>query len=303
MISPGMKIASADPAGRVHYRSIPINGTKIFYREAGDPGKPVILLLHGFPSSSYMFRNLITWLSSDFRLIAPDYPGFGHSDCPDPAFFSYTFDHLADMIEQLIDRLGLRDISFYMQDYGGPVGFRIITKRPELVKSLIIQNANAYLEGLGPAVQMIGAMTEAGNQTGLEAAVNHMMSLAGIKEQYLFGSRDEAAISPDSYNMDHFFMEQPGRKEVQKLLFQNYSVNFSKYPEWQVYLRRFRPPTLIVWGNNDKIFHGPGAVAYQQDLPDAQIHLFDGGHFLLEEYGNEVSGLIRSFLTAEHPLR
>lgn len=291
-----MQIEKGNPSSRVHYRSIAIGDVNLFYREAGAPDKPTVLLLHGFPSSSHMFRNLIGWLSKDFHLIAPDYPGFGYSNCPEALKFEYTFDHLAEIIEQLIDRLELSDVNFYMQDYGGPIGFRIIGRRPQLVKSLIIQNANAYLEGLGPDVQKIGALTAANDVVGLNAAVNFMMSLDGIKEQYLFGAHDEASISPDSYTMDHFFMEQPGRKEIQKILFQNYATNFPKYPEWQEYLRHHTPRMLIVWGNNDKIFHGPGAKAYLKDVPNAELHLFEGGHFLLEEYGKEVSNLIRTFL-------
>jgi len=291
-----MQTEKGNPSSSVHYRTITVADVELFYREAGEPGKPVVLLLHGFPASSHMFRDLVLRLSQDFHVIAPDYPGFGYSSCPDPLIFEYTFDHLAEIIEQFIDHLALRDISFYMQDYGGPIGFRIICRRPQLVKTLIVQNANAYLEGLGPDVQKIGAMTEANDKLGLDAAVNFMMSLEGIKEQYLFGAHDRESISPDSYIMDHFFMEQPGRRAVQKILFQNYNTNFPRYPEWQAYLRSYQPRMLIVWGNNDKIFHGPGALAYKKDVPDAGLHLFEGGHFLLEEYGKEVSELIKTFL-------
>jgi len=291
-----METEKGNPYNLIRYRSTTIAGTELFYREAGEPGKPAILLLHGFPSSSHMFRDLMNWLSPDFHLIAPDYPGCGHSSCPDASTFEYTFDHLAKIVEQFIDHLKFGNLSFYMQDYGGPIGFRIINKRPELVKSLIIQNANVYFEGLGPDVQKIAAMTAANDVSGLEAAINFMISAEGIKEQYVFGSMNQDSISPDSYTMDHYFMEQPGRKAIQKILFQNYNTNFPRYPEWQKYLRNHQPPMLIVWGNNDKIFHGPGALAYQRDVPGAQIHLFEGGHFLLEEYGKAISDLIRNFL-------
>jgi pimeloyl-ACP methyl ester carboxylesterase len=291
-----MKTTEDNNALCVRYKTLTIGSIELFYREAGDPNKPTILLLHGFPSSSHMFRNLIEQLSSDYHLIAPDYPGFGYSSCPDPSAFEYSFDHLAEIIEQFIDTLKLQHISFYMQDYGGPVGFRVITKRPELVKCLIIQNANVFLEGLGPDVQKIGALTEAQDFAGLDAAIEYMMSLEGIKEQYVSGTLHPDRISPDSYYMDHFFFGQPGKKAIQKILFANYGSNFPKYPEWQAYLREQQPPVLITWGKNDTIFPGSGALAYKKELPDAALHLFNGGHFLLEEYGIEVAQLIRSFL-------
>lgn len=280
----------------IKYRKTKIDGLEIFYREAGDPKKPVILLLHGFPSSSHMYRNLMERLAPHYHLIAPDYPGFGFSSCPSPATFNYSFDHLAEIVEKFIDKLKLKSISFYLQDYGGPIGFRIIKKRPELVKSLIIQNANIYLEGLGPDVQKIGALTAAHDIKGLDAVIAHMMSMEGIKEQYIYGTQHPERVSPDSYSMDHFIFEQPGIKDIQKVLFNDYGNNFPKYPEWQEYLRKHKPPVLITWGKNDKIFPGSGALAYKKDLPNAEVHLFNGGHFLLEEYGNEIAGRIHTFL-------
>ncbi|MDN3588666.1 alpha/beta hydrolase [Pedobacter aquatilis] len=278
------------------YRRAKVEDTEILYREAGDPGKPVILLLHGFPSSSHMYRNLITKLGSEYHLIAPDYPGFGMSSSPSPETFSYTFDHLSEIMEKFIDNLKLTSLTFYLQDYGGPIGFRIAKRRPELVKGLIIQNANMYLEGIGPDVQKIGALSAAKDVAGLQAATNFMMSFDGIKEQYLYGASQPNRISPDSYNMDHFFFERPGIKEIQKALFRDYENNFTKYPEWQDYLRKHQPPALLVWGKNDKIFPGAGATAYKKDLPQAEVHLFNGGHFLLEENGEEVAALIQRFL-------
>lgn len=281
---------------KTRYHKVQIEDTDIFYREAGDPQQPVILLLHGFPSSSHMFRNLIERLAPHYHLIAPDYPGFGFSGCPSPEVFTYSFDHLAVIMEKFIDRLHLSAISFYMQDYGGPIGFRIISKRPELVKALLIQNANVYLEGLGPDVQKIGALAEANDVTGLKAAANYMMSFEGIKEQYVYGAANPDVISPDSYYMDHALFEEPGIREIQKILFDDYGSNFPHYPQWQDYLRTHQPPVLLSWGKNDKIFPGSGALAYKKDLPAAELHLFDGGHFLLEEYGNEIAALIHSFL-------
>jgi len=291
-----MKTNHSDCLERTSYRTVKIEDVELFYREAGNPEKPTILFLHGFPSSSHMFRTLIKLLSQDYHLVAPDYPGFGYSSWPSPSAFDYSFDHLAEIIEKFIDHLNLQSISFYMQDYGGPVGFRVITRRPELVSSLIIQNANVYLEGLGPDVQKVGALTQAQDNAGLEAVINYMMSFEGIKEQYLFGAAQPDFISPDSYYMDHFIFERHGIKDIQKILFKDYANNFPKYPEWQKYLRTYQPPVLLAWGKNDKIFPGAGALAYEKDLPDAEIHLFDGGHFLLEEYANEVSELIDSFL-------
>ena len=291
-----MNIVKKNEASSVCYRTVTIRNVEIFYREAGDPEKPAILLLHGFPSSSHMFRNLIEQLSADYHLIAPDYPGFGYSSCPDPSEFDYSFDHLSEVMELFIDALQLKHINIYMQDYGGPVGFRMIKKRPELVSSLIIQNANVFLEGLGPDVQKIGALAEAQDLAGLDSAIEYMMSLEGIRNQYVSGTLHPERISPDSYFMDLFFFGQPGKKAIQKILFANYSSNFPRYPEWQAYLREYQPPVLIIWGKNDTIFPGSGALAYQKELPRAELHLFDGGHFLLEEYGTEAARLIRSFL-------
>jgi pimeloyl-ACP methyl ester carboxylesterase len=294
-----MKTPANNDVLAVRYKTLGIGSLEIFYREAGDPGNPTLLLLHGFPSSSHMFRNLIAALAEDYHLVAPDYPGFGHSACPDPLTFDYSFDQLALLMEQFIDALELQQISFYMQDYGGPVGFRIINKRPELVRSLIIQNANVFLEGLGPDVQKIGALTAAQDLAGLDAAIEEMMSLEGIRAQYLTGTLCPERISPDSYHMDHFFFGQLGRKAIQKILFANYGSNFPKYQEWQAYLRAHQPPVLVVWGKNDTIFPGSGALAYQKELPDAEVHLFDSGHFLLEEYGTDVANLIHAFLVKQ----
>ncbi|MDN3549164.1 alpha/beta fold hydrolase [Mucilaginibacter aquaedulcis] len=286
----------ADNQNYTYYRTIKIDDLEIFYREAGDTAKPVILLLHGFPSSSHMFRNLIDWLASDYHLIAPDYPGFGYSACRTPENFEYTFDNLAKVIEKFIDKLNLSKITLYMQDYGGPIGFRIAKQRPELINNLIIQNANAFLEGIGPDVKKMGDLQATGDQEAIDGAISYMMSFDGIRDQYIFGAKNTDVISPDSYNMDNYLMKQPGRADVQKVLLKNYATNFPKYPEWQQYLREYQPPALITWGKNDKIFPGAGASAYLQALPGAEVHLFDGGHFLIEEYGKEIATLIRTFM-------
>ncbi|MBC9933268.1 alpha/beta fold hydrolase [Chitinophaga qingshengii] len=274
------------------YRSITVNNLEIFYREAGKPQAPVILLLHGFPSSSHMYRNLIPALAEDYRVIAPDYPGFGYSSKPSPDAFEYSFDNVAAVMEQFIQQMGLTRFHLYMQDYGGPIGFRIITRHPEWVGSLLIQNANAYTEGLGPVVQEIGRLQQSGDTAALAAAVDNMLSLEGMWALNLVGAKDPSRFSPDGWTFDAAVIDKP----VQRALFANYGANFPAYPLWQDWMRQHQPPTLITWGKNDNIFPGEGATAYLRDLPNAELHLFDGGHFLLEEYNDEVAGLIKAFL-------
>ncbi|HEY9262621.1 alpha/beta hydrolase [Chitinophaga sp.] len=278
----------------VAYKTVRVNDLDIFYREAGPADAPVILLLHGFPSTSHMYRDLINDLANRYHVIAPDYPGFGQSSIPALTAFDYTFDHLAVVMEQFIDTLGLTKFTWYLQDYGGPIGFRIITKRPELVEALIIQNANVYNEGLGPEVQIIGALQH--DEKALLAAIADKLTLEKIKEEHLFGSANPESVSPDSYQLAYAYMNRPGVKEIQIALFQNYGTNFPKYPEWQAYLRTQQPPVLVVWGKNDKIFTWPGAEAYKRDVKNAEVHLLDGSHFVLEEYHEEVAALIHNFL-------
>lgn len=274
------------------YRTVTINDLDIFYREAGNPNAPVVLLLHGFPSSSHMYRHLIPALAEDYHVIAPDYPGFGYSSKPSTDVFTYTFDNVAAVMEQFIIQLGITRFHLYMQDYGGPVGFRIITRHPEWVASLLVQNANAYTEGLGPLVQEIGRLQEAGDPVALAAAVDRMLSVEGMRTDNLVGAADPSRISPDSWTFDAAVIDKP----IQRVLFANYGTNFTLYPTWQAWLRQHQPRTLITWGKNDNIFPGEGAVAYLRDLPDAELHLFEGGHFLLEEYCDEVAALIKTFL-------
>ncbi len=294
-----MKTHNDNPLNQfqVKYKSIDIDGVNIFYREAGDPNAPTILLLHGFPTSSYMYRDLINDLAGKYHLIAPDYPGSGLSGHPSPDTYAYTFDHLSETIEKFIDALSIHHFSLYMQDFGGPVGFRIISRRPELVQSLIIQNANAYTDGFGPAVQDMVKLVEANDTEGLKQKIDFDLSLEGIKKQYVLGAADAANISPDPYMLDHFYMESPGIKDIQGMLLGNYSTNFPLYPVWQKYLRDHQPPALILWGDNDIIFSTPGAKAYQRDLKDTELHVFNGGHFLLEEYHPQMAQLIDDFLT------
>lgn len=278
------------------YRTVEVDGVHIFYREAGNPGAPSVLLLHGFPTSSHMFRHLIPLLADKYHVVAPDYPGFGRSDSPSPDTFAYTFEQLSEIMERFTDKLGLTSINLYMQDYGGPVGFRIAVRRPELFASFIIQNANAYTEGFGRGVLELNAVQDSGDKIKLNAAIDRMISYEGIRQQYLNGVPDTSRISPDAYLLDHIFVEQEGRKEIQRQLMANYPSNFEKYPEWQAYFRKQQPPALILWGKNDSIFIAAGAKAYLKDLEKAQLHLLDGGHFVLEEHPHLMADLIRDFL-------
>jgi pimeloyl-ACP methyl ester carboxylesterase len=277
------------------YKSILIDGVKIFYREAGKPSNPTILLLHGFPSSSHMYRDLMHNLSDQYHLIAPDYPGFGNSDMPDRDSYSYTFDSLSYTIEKFIDAVGLKKFSLYMQDYGAPVGYRILVRRPELLQALIVQNANAYEEGLGPAIDA-GKRFWANRNPETESAMREILSLEGTKIQYLDGAEDASRISPDAYHYDQYFLDRPGNKDIQLDLLYNYQTNLKHYPQWQNYLRTHQPPTLIVWGRNDALFIDKGALAYQQDLPHAELHLLNTGHFALEEFHLEIGERIDLFL-------
>ncbi|WP_303317460.1 alpha/beta hydrolase [Flavivirga abyssicola] len=277
-------------------KKIKINGIEISYREAGEQNKETILLLHGFPSSSHMYRDIIELLSGHYHLIAPDYPGFGLSEAPSIDKFEYTFENISKTIEAFIDTLKIPSFYLMMQDYGGPIGFRIASKRPQHIKGLIIQNANMYMEGMGEWAKKIGEYQKANNLEGLNNFKNYLMSLEGIKEQYLSGSKHPEKIDPISYTTDTKFMEKAGINEVQTALFYNYGTNFPKYPEWQNYLKEHQPKTLVVWGENDKFFSNPGGAAYNKDLDNAAIHFFEGGHFMLEEYSDEVAELIKEFI-------
>jgi pimeloyl-ACP methyl ester carboxylesterase len=279
---------------QVFYRNMEVDGLTIFYREAGTAGQPLLLLLHGFPSSSHMFRDLITNLGGRYHIIAPDYPGFGQSSAPGVDEFAYTFDNLSLIIEQFIDRLELTGINFYIQDYGGPVGLRIARRRPELIHSLIIQNANSYVEGIGSATQPLTAYIE--NPVENEQSARFFLTIDATKWQYLNGTADPGKISPDSYVVDQYYLDRPGNDQIQLALFRNYGTNLSRYREWQEYFRTHQPKTLVVWGKNDQLFVAAGGNAYLKDLPKAEIHQLEGGHFLLEEHHQHVAGLINDFI-------
>ena len=279
----------------INFKTVNVDGLDIFYREAGKNSNPTILLLHGFPSSSHMYRDLIKDLSKDYHLIAPDYPGFGQSSSPLPSIYDYSFDNLALTINHFIDALGLKKFSLYVQDYGGPVGFRIAAQRPEMIQALIIQNANAYNEGLGDALKPLVDYIQNPNPE-TEKTVRFFLSFDANKWLHTDGAEDLSNISPDSYTIDQYYLDRPGNDEIQLTLFRNYGTNLSLYEDWHSYFRKYQPPALVISGKNDKLFVTAGAEAFKNDIKDAQIRLLNGGHFVLEEKHAEAASLIRSFL-------
>ena len=281
----------------VLYRTVQVGDLEIFYREAGSKEAPTILLLHGFPTSSHMFRNLIPALAHEFHVVAPDYPGFGNSSMPSVDEFEYTFDQLAAVMEGFIQKLGLKRYSLYLQDYGAPVGFRLAVKHPERVQALIVQNGNAYEEGLRDFWKPFRAYWK--EQTEENAAeLKKFLVLDATKWQYTHGVRNPEAISPDNWLIDQYLLDRPGNVAIQLALFDSYGSNPALYPEWQEYFREHQPPTLVVWGKNDYIFPEEGAYPYLRDLKDIEFHLLNTGHFALEEDGDLIAFLIRRFLTA-----
>ncbi len=279
----------------VHYRSATIEGVKMFYREAGPTDGPVVLLLHGFPTSSHMFRNLIPLLADRYHVIAPDYPGFGQSDAPDRAHFAYSFAHYADMVDALVDGIGVESYAMYVMDYGAPVGYRLALKRPERVTGLIVQNGNAYEEGLRDFWDPIKAYWADGSAMHRQA-LSGALTLESTRFQYTDGVRDVSRISPDNWVHDQALLDRPGNKDIQLDLFYDYRTNVLLYPQFQKFFRDRKPPTLIVWGKNDTIFPEAGARPYLRDNPDAELYLLDTGHFALEDKLDEMAPLIRDFL-------
>ncbi|MBD2157283.1 alpha/beta hydrolase [Leptolyngbya sp. FACHB-16] len=279
------------------YRTVSIDGLDIFYREAGSRDNPTILLLHGFPTSSHMFRNLISTLADKFHLVAPDYPGYGNSSMPTVDEFDYTFDHLAEIMEKFIAAIDLKKYSLYVMDYGAPVGYRIAAKHPERVQSLIVQNGNAYEEGLREFWEPIKAYWQERSPENAEK-LQYLATLEATKWQYTNGVRNLEAISPDTWTIDQHFLDRPGNGEIQLALLYSYGTNPPLYPQWQEYFRQYQPPTLIVWGKNDHIFPADGAYPYQRDLKDVELHLLDTGHFALEEDGDAIAAHISQFLAS-----
>ena len=279
----------------VRYTTASIEGVKIFYREAGPADAPVVLLLHGFPTSSHMFRNLMPLLADRYHVIAPDYPGFGHSDAPAHDEFAYTFARITDIVDQLIVRLGVTRYAMYVMDYGAPVGYRLALKHPDRVTALIVQNGNAYSEGLGelwePTKSYWAERSEKRRQ-----AMAVMLTLEMTKFQYTDGVNDVSRISPDTWVMDQALLERPGNRDIQLDLFLDYETNVPLYPQFQTFFRDRKPPTLIVWGKNDKIFPADVARLYLRDLPEAELHLLDTGHFALEDKLDVMAPMIIDFL-------
>jgi pimeloyl-ACP methyl ester carboxylesterase len=284
----------------VRYRTVEIDGVDVFYREAGPVDAPVVVLLHGFPTSSHMFRNLIPALAGRYRVIAPDYPGFGHSEVPDRAKFQYTFAHVAAIVDALLSRLNAKRYALYVMDYGAPVGYRLALAHPERVSALIVQNGNAYEDGLKEFWNPLRAFWSSGSLADREK-VREALTLESIRWQYTDGVKDVSRIDPTTWVLDHALVSRPGNADVQLDLIYDYRTNVELYPRFHAFFREHRPPTLIVWGRNDQIFHADGARAYLRDLPDAELHLLDTGHFALEDSGPEISRLIVDFLDRKLP--
>jgi len=281
---------------KIKNQTITVDGQTIFYREAGDKDNaPTILLLHGFPTSSHMFRNLIPALADKFHLVAPDYPGFGYSSMPAVDKFEYTFDHLAEIVDKFISKIGVDRYSLYVMDYGAPVGYRLAVKHPEKIESLIVQNGNAYEEGLGEFWEPLRSYWIEPNEKN-KNALKKFLTVEATRWQYTNGVKNENAISPDNWIHDQLLLDRPGNNEIQLQLFYDYKSNPPMYPQWQQYFRKYQPPTLVVWGKNDIIFTKEGAIPYQRDLKNIQIHLLNTGHFALEEEGDLIADLISRFL-------
>ncbi|ADB48899.1 alpha/beta fold hydrolase [Conexibacter woesei] len=278
------------------HRTVEVDGLEIFYREAGDSSRPTLLLLHGLPTSSLMFRNLIPALADRFHLVAPDYPGFGHSAFPPREQFEYSFANLTRVVERFADVIGLERFSIYIQDYGAPIGLTIASTQPERVQAIVTQSGNAYMEGFTPFWEPLFAFA-ADRNAETEAKVRPLLSADANVWQWTHGTRDPEAISPDLWTLDTLGFDRPGNRDMQIELFYDYRLNLDKYPAFQQYFRDHQPPTLITWGKNDEIFGPDGARAYLRDLPDAELHLLDTGHFALEEEGDFIAERIRAFLS------
>jgi len=281
---------------QVKHRSIEIDGLDIFYREAGPADAPTVLLLHGFPTSSHMFRNLIPRLADRYHVVAPDYPGYGASSMPSVDEFEYSFDNFANIVEKFVDRLSIKSYSIYLMDYGAPVGYRLAAKHPEKVDSLIVQNGNAYDEGLLDFWNPIKAYWKDKTPENAKILLDSLLTIDATRWQYTHGVRDPETIAPDNWFNDQYLLERRGNKDIQLKMFYDYGSNPPLYPEWQAYFRKHQPPTLIAWGKNDYIFPGEGAEPYKRDLENVDFHLLDTGHFALEEDGEAIADLIRNFL-------
>jgi pimeloyl-ACP methyl ester carboxylesterase len=280
------------------YRTIQVDGLSIFYREAGPKDAPTLLLLHGLPSSSRMFEPLFSRLSDRYHLIAPDYPGFGHSDWPDPKKFAYTFDHIAEVMNHFTEALGLSHYNLYMQDYGGPVGFRMILAHPERVEKLIVQDAVAHNEGLGANWKTRRAFwaDRAANEAALRT---NLLSLATTRSRHAGGDPDVERHDPDLWTDEYYFLNQPGQGDIQVELFYDYRTNVDNYPKWQAWMQKNQPKLLVIWGKYESSFDPSEPEAYRRDVPSAEVHIVDGGHFALDTAADEIAALVAQFMKAQ----
>jgi pimeloyl-ACP methyl ester carboxylesterase len=281
---------------KIHYGKVGLDDLKIFYREAGRHDAPALLLLHGFPTAGHMFRELIPALSGRFRVVAPDLPGFGQSDMPSRDRFHYTFDKLADVVGRFAEAIGLARFAIYVFDYGAPTGFRLAVRHPERITAIISQNGNAYEEGLSGGWDPIRAYWQEPSEANRNALRSFLAPETTIW-QYTHGVPDATAVSPDGYSLDNFYLARPGADEVQLDLLGDYKSNVALYPAFQQYFRKYKPPLLAVWGKNDPFFLPAGAEAFKRDIPDAEVHFFDTGHFALETHCEEIGAAIPAFLS------
>jgi pimeloyl-ACP methyl ester carboxylesterase len=279
------------------YHRASVDGVSIFYREAGPKDAPVIVLLHGFPSSSREFDTLLPLLATRYHLIAPDFPGFGQSEAPPPSKYTYTFDHLAETTDHFLTQLGVTKCAFFIHDYGGPIGFRMFLSHPERVQALIVSNANAYTEGLGPKWKVIANYWA--DRAAHPEVFDTFVSLAAAEQRHTLGSSHPERYNPDTWTDEFAFLSRPGQRDIQADLLYDYRTNVAAYSSWQAWLRQHKPPTLVVWGNNDPSFIGAGGEAFRRDVPDAEIHLLDAGHFALDETNDEIAALILAFLARQ----
>ena len=297
-----MELPVPDELRRTRYRFVDVDGVKIFFREAGAATAPTLLLLHGFPTSSHMFRDLIPALAEGYHLVAPDLPGFGFSDAPDRMKFRYSFEHLANVVERFTKVIGLERYALYIFDYGAPVGLRLATSRPERITAIVSQNGNAYQEGLSQSwnpIQRYWTQPTAENR----AALRDFLTPEATKSQYLYGVQDESVVAPESYVLDSALLGRPGNEEIQLDLFLDYASNIALYPTFQQYFRSQRPPLLAVWGKHDPFFLPAGAEAFSRDNPNAEIRFFETGHFALETHHAPIANAIREFLGRHRPTR
>jgi pimeloyl-ACP methyl ester carboxylesterase len=291
-------VVTATQNSGLHHRSITVDQLQIFYREGGSDDAPVLLLLHGFPSASHQYARLMERLSDRVHVIAPDYPGFGYTSSPksnnDGGDFVYTFDHLADVIEAFLVTLGIDRFFMYVFDFGAPVGYRVATRHPAWVRGVVAQNGNAYEVGLGPNMQP--AVRYWADREGMDSTIRQALTLESTRCQHLEGAADPERVDPDTWTLDQHWLDLPGRSQIMLDLLYDYRSNVALYPQWQAWLREHRPPLLLPWGRNDRFFPEAGARAYLADVPDAELHLFDGGHFLLDEQVESVASLTAGFI-------